>query len=178
VGNGSAHSFSSNNWQVGDSYQFTVATTGYQNINVSWDQRSNIQGPGYFDFRYSTDGTNFTTFTSYISQPYTWSATTYNSQSTYNVDLSTIGALNNAPFIYFQLVDTSLGATGGGQVLPSGTTSIDNFTISGASLTSAPEPSSILLTGLLASALGLWRVSNSATFRQRFPATRGIGRVA
>jgi hypothetical protein len=76
VGNGSAHSFSSNNWQVGDYYQFTAATTGYQNIHLSWDQRSSISGPGYFDLRYSTDGSNFTTFTSYISQQYTWSPTT------------------------------------------------------------------------------------------------------
>src|SRR5262249_5365771 len=49
VGNGSAHSYSSNKWRVGDYSQFTVSASGYQNIHVSWDQISSIQGPAYFD---------------------------------------------------------------------------------------------------------------------------------
>jgi hypothetical protein len=143
VGNGSAHSYSSNNWQVGDSYQFTTSTLGLQNIRISWDQTSTINGPGFFDLRYSTDGTNFTTFYSYISQQIPWKSTTYNPASTYTADLSSIAALNNAPAIYFELIDTSLGAIGGGQVGPGGTSSVDNFTIS-----SVPEPSSLLLAAV------------------------------
>jgi len=157
VGNGSAHSYSSNNWQVGDYYQFTVSASGYQNIHVSWDQKSSIQGPGYFDLRYSTDGINFTTFSSYISEQYVWNSNTSIPQATLNADLSSVDGLNGASVIYFRFIDTSLGAIGGGQVLPGGTSSVDNVTIS-AGVASVPEPSSLLLTGLLASGLGLFRI--------------------
>ena len=38
AGNGSPYSLSSNNWSIGDYYQVSMATTGYSDISVSWDQ--------------------------------------------------------------------------------------------------------------------------------------------
>jgi hypothetical protein len=177
VGNGSAHSYSSNDWQVGDYYQFTISTAGYHKIGVSWDQASSITGPGYFDFSYSTDGANFTKFNSYLPLEATWSATTFNSQSTITLDLSSVASLDNAANIYIRLLDTSDGATGGGPVLPGGTSSVDNFTFS-ATASSVPEPSSILLSALLTSGLvgirifgrtlhGARRRSNNQTYLPR-----------
>src|ERR1700744_5961826 len=40
AGNGSSHSFSSNNWSVGDYYQFSVSTLGDTDVSFSWDQTS------------------------------------------------------------------------------------------------------------------------------------------
>src|SRR4051812_10664823 len=45
AGNGSARSFSSNNWVVGDYYQFNVPTTLLQDIMISFDQTSSSTGP-------------------------------------------------------------------------------------------------------------------------------------
>ncbi len=44
-GNGSAHSFSSNNWAVGDYYQFTFNTTGFTGLTLSFDETSSNTGP-------------------------------------------------------------------------------------------------------------------------------------
>src|ERR1041385_1987473 len=38
AGNGSAKSLSANNWTVGDFWQVTLSTVGYNNIVVAWDQ--------------------------------------------------------------------------------------------------------------------------------------------
>src|SRR5690349_16652575 len=40
AGNGSAESFSVTAWAPGDFFQFVVATTGFQDISVSFDQTS------------------------------------------------------------------------------------------------------------------------------------------
>ena len=45
VGNGSANSFSSNNWAVSDYYEFTVSTLNFTGIQLSWDQASSNTGP-------------------------------------------------------------------------------------------------------------------------------------
>ena len=66
VGNGSNESFSADNWQVGDYWQFSVSTTGFSNINLSWDQTSSNTGPRDFTLAYSTDGSNFTNLLSYV----------------------------------------------------------------------------------------------------------------
>jgi hypothetical protein len=38
AGNGSAKSFSANNWTVGDYYQFRASSLGYSGISLGWDQ--------------------------------------------------------------------------------------------------------------------------------------------
>src|SRR5262245_18013945 len=40
AGNGTARSFSSNTWAVGDYYQFSTSTTGHSNLYVQWEQVS------------------------------------------------------------------------------------------------------------------------------------------
>ena len=60
AGNGSAHSFSSNVWAVGDYYQFQVSTLGQSQIGLVFDQTSSSTGPGNFKVQYSTNGTTFT----------------------------------------------------------------------------------------------------------------------
>jgi hypothetical protein len=64
AGNGSAHSFSSTAWSIGDYYQFSVSTAGFKDINLSWDQTKSNTGPRDFTLQYSTDGTHFSTFNS------------------------------------------------------------------------------------------------------------------
>src|SRR5262249_41687015 len=100
AGNGSSHSFSSNNWTVGDYYQFSVRTLGYTDLALSWDQTSSSTGPKDFTLAYSTDGTNFTNLTNYSplvngSPNPAWNQTTSSSLFTFTQALSSIGALNN-----------------------------------------------------------------------------------
>ena len=137
TGNGSARSYSSNTWAVGDYYQFTTSTTGFSNIAVTWDQIGSNTGPKLFDLKYSFDGTNFTTFASYTVVTASWSSSTqHTGAETFSFDLSSITTLNEAATVTFRLVDTSTTAINGTTVGTAGTGRVDNFTI-----TSVPEPS-------------------------------------
>jgi predicted extracellular nuclease len=143
VGNGSADSFSTANWAVGDYYQFTVSTLNYTGIQVSWDQTSSNTGPRDFKLAYSTDGTSFTDFGS----PYivlangtpnpAWNGTTSSSAYSFSRDLSAITALDNQANVYFRLIDTSTTSANGGTVATGGTNRVDNFTVSGTSMADA-----------------------------------------
>lgn len=148
AGNGSAHSFSSNNWSVGNYYQFTTSTIGFSNIKVVWDQFGSGTGPLNFDLQYSIDGTNFTSAVNgtgpgtsagsgytVLSTP-SWSSSTAQTAETYTFDLSSITTLNEAATVTFRLVDTSTTSINNGTVATTGTGRVDNFTI-----TSVPEPS-------------------------------------
>jgi hypothetical protein len=104
AGNGSTHSFSSTVWAVGDYWQFSVSTLGFQNIALSWDQTSSSTGPRDFDLKYSIDGARFMLFASYTvrnnASP-SWSSTSSSSLFSVNDDLSSIAALDDAPMVYF-----------------------------------------------------------------------------
>ena len=126
-------SFSSNNWAVGDYYQFQTSTSVYHAIQVSWDQTGSGTGPRDFKLAYSTDGTNFTDFYSYSlpSPAVSWSSTSTSSTTKFSSDLSSITALDNKTNVYFRLIDTSTVSISGGTVGTGGTGRVDNFTVSG-----------------------------------------------
>jgi PEP-CTERM motif len=145
AGNGSADSFSSNTWAVGDYWQFNVATTGFSNIVLSFDQTRSNTGPDAFKLAYSVNGgTSFTDFATYTVGAVTWSTTTPVTTSTFTFDLSGVSALNDKPQVLLQLVSTVTTAAGG-------TNRIDNVTVSGV-VSAVPEAgtSAMLLAGLAA----------------------------
>jgi len=143
-GNGSTNSWSANNWAVGDYFQFEVSTLGFTGITLSYDQTGSATGPGSFSLQYSTDGSTFTpSGGNYSLSVSTWTPGTYQSSFTFSYDLSAITALDNAPSVYFRIVDqapTTGGAINGGNVGTAGTDRVDNFTVG-----TVPEPSSLAL---------------------------------
>jgi hypothetical protein len=151
VGDGSAHSFTANDWTMGDYFQFTISTLGERSITVSWDQTASPVGPQSFAFQYSTDGTNFATFNSYTPSNSTWNSKTHVGP-TLTFDLSAVTTLDNAPAVYLRLLNTSPSSSPNGPVLPAGFTSVDNFTITASAV---PAPSGLLLAGLGAGAVAL-----------------------
>jgi hypothetical protein len=148
AGNGSSHSYSANTWAVGDYWQFSASTIGFQNIAVSFDQISSGTGPGVFAFQYSTDGTTFTQFgsTYIVSNAPPWSSLTTQPQYVHSYDLSSITALNNATTVYFRIVCavniSSAAATntpqGSTTISSGGTDRIDNFIISASGAAGSP----------------------------------------
>jgi PEP-CTERM motif len=154
VGHGSAHSWSVNTWGVGDYFQFSVSTAGFQDINVSFEQISSGTGPDNFSLQYSTDGTSFTPFQDYNivsggnAGLNTWSNSVLGASETaseYSMDLSSVTALNDAPTVFFRLVDTSTTAANGNQVGTAGTDRVDDFTVFA---TAVPEPATLTLSAL------------------------------
>ncbi len=160
-GNGSSNSWSANNWNLGDYFQFSVSTTGFQNIIVSYDQTGSATGPGHFNFEYSTDGSTFTPVGSIynlVSTP-SWNPNTASGAATesFSYDLSLITALNNLPVVYFRIVDQSAttgGAINAGNIGTAGTDRVDNFLVA-----TVPEPASLALglVGGFAYLLALYR---------------------
>lgn len=147
VGNGSSDSLSSNNWAIDDYYQFSLSTTGYQDITLSWDQTSSNTGPRDFDLVYSTDGVNFTVapgFDNYAvlanaAPNATWNGTTPQPAFTFNADLSSISALDNVSTVIFRLVMAGTTSANGGTIATTGTGRVDNFTINGVTFGAADK---------------------------------------
>jgi PEP-CTERM motif len=153
AGNSSTHSFSSTAWNVGDYYQFQVSTTGFAQVQLSWDQTSSNTGPRDFVLQYSTNGTTFSPFGSTFAvlananpnTPWTSIPGTPNPAYTITENLSSLTTLNNAATVYFRITDNSTVSANGGAVGLGGTDRVDNFTVTA---TGVPEPGSIVLAAL------------------------------
>jgi len=150
AGNGSAESFSSTLWAVGDFYQFQFSTIGYTGIGISFDATSSGTGPLDFRLAYSVDGSPFTdiagsdyaVLANAAPNP-VWTSGSYSPLYTYNFDLSTL-AVDNATTVDIRLVNTSTTSANGGTVGAGGTSRIDNFTV----LSPVPEPSTTVFAML------------------------------
>ncbi len=143
AGNGSTKGVGSDRWAVGDYWQFSASTAGYQDISLVWDQIGSNTGPGNFKVQYSKDGTNFTDFNTYATPnnagaALSWSSTTPISTSTLNFDLSSITVLNNAATVYFRIVNNNTTSVNGGTVATAGTGRLDNFKITALPLVVTP----------------------------------------
>lgn len=145
AGNGSLHSFSSNNWGVGDYYQFTTVTTGYAGVSFTWDQTGSNTGPRDFAVVYSTDGgsTFSNLVTAYVVTLVTpWSSGT--NQPSYTMTASAAG-LDNVASLIIRIKATSTASINGGTVGTGGTGRVDNVIVAG---TAVPTPGSLGLMGL------------------------------
>jgi hypothetical protein len=160
VGNGSTDSFSSNTWAVGDYYQFSTNTIGYEDITLSWAQTSSGTGPGEFTLAYSVNGGSFSNFLNYTVLPNqagapglgAWNATTAITGYNFSADFSALSALDGAAVDFRLVMRSTADSTPPGTVAVAGTSRVDTFTVSG---TAIPEPTSALLGGL--GVLGLLR---------------------
>jgi hypothetical protein len=148
-GNGSSNAWSANNWTIGDYFQFSVSTLGFQSISLSYDQVGSSTGPKTFSLQYSTDGSVFTAFggTYSVTNAPSWNPNTASGAAveSFAYDLSAITGLDNVSSVYFRIVDESVttgGAINFGNVGVNGTDRVDNFIVSGVVV---PEPSTMAL---------------------------------
>lgn len=150
AGNGSARSFSSNNWQIGDYYEFQTSTLGYMSITLTFDHTSSNTGPRDFVVQWSLDGVNFVTMTSYsvlanASPNPVWSSSPpRHAVHTYG-PFAAPPLLNNQPSVWFRLVNSSTVSANGGTVASAGTSRVDNVEIEGVII---PTPGTLALVGL------------------------------
>lgn len=147
AGNGSANSFSANNWAVGDYFQFSTSTLGFFDVALSWDQTSSNTGPRDFKLAYSTNGTTFTDFATYsvlanASPNAPWNPTTSSALFSVGQDLTAIPSLDDQANVVFRLIVASTVAANGGSLASAGTGRVDNFTVLA---TPVPEPQMVLM---------------------------------
>jgi hypothetical protein len=129
VGNGSQHSFREDNWADGDYFQFEVSTLGYGDVTFSFNQASSGTGPESFEIQVSTDGINFTTISNYNVTNITWNASGPNAGSSYSFNLP--GTADQSTLIIRLAVADGSTAVNGGAIGNSGTSRIDNVSITG-----------------------------------------------
>ena len=159
AGNGSANSFASNEWVIGDSYTFALSTVGFSDIFVTFDQMRSGTGPNIFNIQYSVDGGgSFTAFDSYSVDEANWNPS-FRTSNSYVFDFSNITALDNNPTVAFRLLNTTTTAQ------PAGVAQIDNFFVSAGAPTfpAIPEPSTSALIG---AALGLLAIAHRCKSRK------------
>ncbi len=136
TGNGSAESFSSTNWAVGDYYQFQISSDGYQNIGLELDHTSSNTGPRDWGIFYSTTGVGafidtgitYAVLANAAPNP-TWTSGTHLDEYFYEFDLSGITALDDQATLFLRLVDMSTVSANGGSVGSGGTSRVDNVTM-------------------------------------------------
>ena len=148
AGNGSTYSLSSNTWTTGDYYQVSMATTGYSDISVSWDQTRSSTGPAAFSLTMSTDGgANFTTLVASYnvvqaglagSGTTTWNSTTNQTGFTTTSIIGISAANKGNILLRFNSLSTTAAA---------GTGRVDNISVTGA-VVPVPTPGAIALVGL------------------------------
>lgn len=148
AGNGSPYSFSSNNWSPGDYYQVVLPTlgqppAGQTNLSVNWDQARSSTGPAAFGLQMSTNGTDFTSLTTYSvlqsgggGSPGTWSTTVPNSLYTNTFALPQSAENQAKLYLRFTNIEAAVSSA-------SGSNRIDNIAV-----TAVPEPSALALVGL------------------------------
>jgi hypothetical protein len=163
AGNGTAESFSSTNWLVGDYYQFQTSTVGYQGVSFSFSATSSGTGPRDFQIQYSTNGTVFaplTPGTTYMVLANAAPNPVWNSSTAsplYNLSFNLPAALNNQAAIYLRLVNNSIVSAGGGTVASGGTSRVDTVMIEAAAI---PEPGAGCFALLVCGVVGFgaaWR---------------------
>lgn len=148
-GNGSSHSFSSNNWSPGDYYQITLSTLGFANLSLSWDQARNVTGPSAFRLLMSTNGgasfselLSCTVLTSGSTGPATWIPMTY--YPVYTRTISVPSAADNISQVILRFQNFEHLAS-----LASGSSQIDNILVTG-----VPAPGAVAVLGIAGLAIG------------------------
>jgi hypothetical protein len=144
VGNGTAESFSSTLWDLGDYYQFKTSSLGYQGLSLTFDAISSSTGPRDFKVQASTDGSLFTdigfTYQNRVNSSPAWTSGSNSGLDTFTTSLPS--SLDNQANIWVRLVQNSTTSASGGTVATSGTSRVDTVTIDG---TEVPEPATCLL---------------------------------
>jgi hypothetical protein len=110
----------------------TLATTGFTNLSIRWDYKSELAVSYDFAYRTSADGA-WTQLAD--NQPITpgWAEGKWYSVV---IDMSGYAVLNNQPYLQFRLDDLVEGPGN------------DKFAIDNIEITGVPEPGSLLLLGL------------------------------
>ncbi|NQU11389.1 hypothetical protein HQ590_11395 [bacterium] len=141
-GNGSDNAFNVNNWAADDYFQFQVNLGSYSDILVAWDQTKSATGPENFKLQYSTDGSGFTDFGSYVVLSNAtvnggvWNSSTLITNYHFSYDLTSVSALGKEPAVYFRLTSLEAGSSA------AGTVRVDNFLVQALTI---PEPSTLVL---------------------------------
>ncbi len=140
AGNGSAHSYVANGFATGGYFQFTLNSTNFNGLGISYDQAGSSTGPRDFAFEYSTNGgASFTTLASsgYQLTSAAFSSGTVNAALTHTFDLSTITTLNANANDVFRIYVTDGTSIGGSTIAAAGTDRVDNFIVTGTAVGTA-----------------------------------------
>jgi len=139
--------------------QFGVSTVGFQDIQVTWDQRHSNTSSRFWALLYTTDGSTWNTYSATGAGTDSGLYAGVTGDTWFNqrtADLSGIAGANDNPNFGVRIVasfapgqSSYTASSPTGTYAPGGTARFDMVTISG-TFTAIPEPSSVLLTAAVA----------------------------
>ena len=139
--------------------QFGVSTVGFQDIQVTWDQRHSNTSSRFWALLYTTDGSTWNTFSATGAGTDSGLYAGVTGDTWFNqrtADLSGIAGVNDNPNFGIRIVasfapgqSSYTASSSTGTYATTGTARFDMVTISG-SISAIPEPSSVLLTAAVA----------------------------
>lgn len=145
-GNGSAHGLFNDHWSQGNYYEVDANLSNYTAVSFSIDAAGSATGPRDFQIGVSTDGTTFTDVpgaTYSVADSTNFATATANPAFTHSFDLS---AYSN--IVAIRVTNSSTTSISGATTGTSGTSRVDNITISGTPATNTPEPASLGLAAI------------------------------
>ncbi len=138
VGNGSGESFSSNNWNFDDYYQFTTSTAGFQDIQFGWSQTRSGTGPVDFAILWSADGVTFESLFTYSVEAISWSSQNTNPGSVY-APITLPPSAADLTTVWVRIFAEDAGGA------PAGSNRVDDVYFKGFAI---PAPGALALLGL------------------------------
>lgn len=139
--------------------QFGVSTVGFQDIQVTWDQRHSNTSSRFWALLYTTDGATWNTFSATGAGTDSGLYAGVTGDTWFNqrtADLTGIAGVNDNPNFGIRIVasfapgqSSYTASSPTGTYAAGGTARFDMLTISG-TFTAIPEPSSVLLTAAVA----------------------------
>jgi PEP-CTERM motif-containing protein len=155
IGNGSSMSFNADRWAIGDYFQFCTSTTGFQGISITWDHMSTTGGPRDWQLKYNVNGGPFVN----LGAPYQVRPNPFplwgpsgppNLADRRTASFVLAPEVYDSPGFCVRVSANTSVAIGGGTVVTSGQSRVDNFQIEG---TVVPEPSTLILLSVCALAM-------------------------
>lgn len=135
--------------------QFATSTAGFENIQVSWQQRHSNTVSRFMQFQYSVDGSSFTSVG--LAGNGIFAATAGDTWFARSVDLSAVAGVSNNPNFAFRVVSivdsvsgNYLASNPGSNYASTGTGRFDLVTVTGTVVPTPSAAAAMVLVGLAA----------------------------
>lgn len=122
------YALSSSSWDIGDNFEISMNSVGYENLILKFDEKASAEGPTQFKIQYSSDGITFNDLTGSVTS----TSLNFGTNPMHPFDFSSITSIDNKNNIKLRIVSTTNAS------YPQGTWRIDNLRVEGTAISTPP----------------------------------------